>query len=140
VSRDLQAKIGGIVVLLACAIATAIMYVPGPPRSPKYSSLEEFSSAWHACEPENRHAMLEWVLGGIPERNKTFAVAQTRFSGMTLTQIESVLGPRKGSAKDEAFYFIGSIESNAFAIVKKRDMLMFTFDSDGVLSKIQIVA
>ena len=120
------------------ALAGAVWVKTRPAKS--YADMDAFSAAWKACPEEDRHEMLDWLLGQEPARHTLYPANQTRLSGMSRDEVIRYLGPSDSTVKD--FYDVGTIEDDFFGnlVIKKWDVLLIEYDENNIVLSVETIS
>ncbi|MEM6258093.1 MAG: hypothetical protein AAGI37_07240 [Planctomycetota bacterium] len=113
-----------------------------------FDSLQDFSNAWLHTPVEDRHVLLDWLLGESASRSTTYPIEQTKLYGLKREEVEQYLGkdpaPIYMNDKWMIFYDVGSIESDITGFFipgfSKWDTLEIQYDDDGNILKISTIS
>ena len=115
------------------ALGSVVWIKTRPPKS--YTDMDAFSVAWKACPEEDRHKMLDWLLGHEAKRDTSYPIESSHLYGLSRDEVLQYLGPNQSAGGTT--YFIGSIDNDFLGnlIVPKRDHLVIGFDTNGIVSR-----
>lgn len=127
------------VMFLALATLAGVVWSKTRPAR-SYADMDAFSVEWLACPEEDRHEMLEWLLGQQPKRHTVYPADQTQLAGMSRESVIRYLGQSRSTVKD--FYDVGTIEDDFFGnlVVKKWDVLLIEYDESGIIESIETIS
>ncbi|MCC6683175.1 MAG: hypothetical protein IT445_19950 [Phycisphaeraceae bacterium] len=132
--------IGGIAAMIVMFCIAFISYHHYHSRH--FSTLQQFSAQWLKTPEDDRHKLLEWLLGQPPARHTVYSLQQTRLAGLNHQQVEALPGAVPQFSADRMYYSIGSIEMDpvgryVISGSAKRDVLQITFDQHGNVIKVE---
>lgn len=121
--------------LLIAALASVVWFKTRPAKS--YADMDAFSAAWKACPEEDRHELLDWLLGQEATGHTRFQVANSQLQGLTRQEVIKYLGAGDSNG---THYSIGPVDSGFITdlIYPITQHLLFDYDDNDVISYIEI--